>query len=224
MRKILSIISVSTFCAIFLLFLGCAKNDSGYDKVISEIRDNVYVSSVDEWSFSAVSGEREKNYKIDGVANGRDEFFILTVEGYFASAPTCSFTINDKTYSGIMKKHPFNNSYSYEINVKNNSSEVHVSLQCANDSVQTTLKSVKTEQTKTYSQAFSKAKKELETTLKSHLKNGVFNGEVYIRLISNPTQDDGKYFWYVAFYKSESECYSVLIDSESGDVVALKGA
>jgi len=43
-------------------------------------------------------------------------------------------------------------------------------------------------------------------------------------LISNPIQDDGKYFWYVAFYKSESECYSVLIDSESGDVVASKGA
>ncbi len=220
----MSIISVSTLCVFFLLFSGCSKNNSEYDKVISEIRDNVYVATVDEWSFCAVSGEREKNYKIDGVANGREEFFILSVEGVFASAPTCSFTINDKTYSGTMKKHPFNNSYSYEVNVKNKTSEVQVSLQCALETIQTTLKSVKTQNTKTYEQALSKAKSELKNTINKHLKNGVFNGEVYVRLIANPVEHDDRYFWYVAFYKSENECYSILMDSESGEVVASKVA
>lgn len=223
MRKILSIISVSTLCAIFLLFSGCAKNGSGYDKVISEIRDNVYVSVVDEWSFSAVSGEREKNYKTDGIPNGREEFFILTVEGVFTSAPECEFEIEGKTYGGVMKKHPFNDSYSFEAGAKTNAKEIDVCVKTANDTFQTVLKTVKTDSTKTASYALDTARKELKETLENHLVNGTFDGEVYIRMIANPVEEDGKYFWYVAFCKSESECYSVLIDCESGAVVATKG-
>ncbi len=221
MKKIMSIIGVLAICVLFPLFSGCSSNKE-YDKVISEIRDNVYTSTVDNWKFSAVSGEREKNYKIDGIANGREEFFILTVDGAFTSAPTCSFTIKGKEYRGTMKKHPFNNSYSYEINVKTDEKEVEVTVQCANDTITTTLANIKTEQTKTADQALNKAKSELKTVLDGHLKNGVFDGEIYIRLIPNPVENNGKYFWYVAFYKTDKECYSVLIDSLSGEIIATK--
>lgn len=221
MRRILSIVAVFTICVGFPFFSGCKNNDA-YDKVISEIRDVVYLSNVDTIVFSASSGEREKNYKTDGVANGREEFFILCVEGVFSSAPTCAFSIGGKEYGGEMKKHPFNDSYSYEVNAKTTAKEIDVCVNFGNESVETTLKSVKTDKSKTAMQALSKARAELKKTLDKHLKNGVFDGEVYLRIIPNPVENDGRYFWYVAFCKSENDCFSVLIELESGNVVAKK--
>ncbi len=223
MRKILSSVAVFTICALFLLFSGCASDIDVYDKVISEIRDGVYESTVEGYKVTAVCGEREKNYKTDGIANGREDFFILSIEGNFSSAPECSFSLNGKSYGGTMKKHPFNESYSFEVNAKTNVKEVEVSIKCANDTLETCVKSVKTENTKTASDVLNRAIAQLKKTIDVHSKNGVFDGEVYLRIIPNPIQDDGKYFWYVAFCKNEHECYSVLIDSESGEVVASKG-
>ena len=221
MKKIASIISVLTICAV-VLFCGCSSNNVGYDKVISEIRSEVYVGEVNGYKFTGASGEREKNYKIDGVANGREDFFIFTVEGVFASAPTCLFTLGEKVYEGVMKKHPFNDSYSYEVNVKTNEKEVDVSVKCGNDTIQTKLKTVKTDSSITSSQALNKARSSLKKTLDKHLKNGVFDGEVYVRIIANPVDNDGRYFWYVAFCKSEKECFSALIDLQRGELIASK--
>ena len=221
MKKIASIISVLTICAV-AFFCSCSSNNVGYDKVISEIRSEVYTGEVNGRKLTAVSGEREKNYKIDGVANEREDFFILSVEGDFTSAPSCLFTLDGKEYEGVMKKHPFNDSYSYEVNVKTHEKEVDVSVKCGNDTMQTKLKTVKTDSSITASQALNKARSSLKKTLDKHHKRGVFDGEVYVRIIANPVDNDGRYFWYVAFCKSESECFSALIDLQSGELIASK--
>lgn len=221
MRKLLSIMAVLTTLVIFPV-LGCGANIDGYDKVISEIRDGVYTCTLDGYVITATCGERERNYKIDGVANGREDFFILSVEGVFASAPTCSFTLEGKEYGGVMKKHPFNDAYSFEVCAKTQATEIPITVKCANDTIEAVVKTVKTENTKNAEYALSKAKSDLQKTIDKHLKNGVFDGEVYLRIIANPVENDGRYFWYVAFCKSESECYSVLLDCESGEVVARK--
>jgi hypothetical protein len=221
MRKFWSIICVSAlFLAVVLC--SCASSFDKNDKVISEIRVNRYEGSVASNFAYAVTGEREKDYKVDGKSGERVDFFILTVEGVFSSAPKCEFTLNGKEYKGEMKKHPFGESYSFEVCEKITEKQVAVSVEIDGERHSATLVSVLAENAKTHSFAFSVAQKELSSAINPHLKNGVFDGEVYIRIVPNPVSDDGKYFWYVAFYKSADECFSVLIDIESGEVIASK--
>ena len=223
MRKLRSILCVFTIFAL-VVFCSCASDIDGYDKVISEIRDNRLVASEGGFSYVATSGEREKDYKVDGESGERTEYFIFTVEGFFATAPTCEFSIGEKKYSSVMQKHPFADSYSFEVGEKFDGNEITVLLKTDNEEKEVVLKTVKTEKTKSASFAFSVAQKELSSAISKHVENGKFDGEVYVRLVPNPTGDDGRYFWYVAFYKSANECYSVLIDSESGEVLASKKA
>jgi hypothetical protein len=212
--------AVFTIIAFLPFFSACNKGD--YDKVISEIRDNVYTATVDEFVFRASSGEREKNYKTDGKANGRENFFILCVEGVFSSAPECMFSLNGEQFGGAMKKHPFNDAYLYEVKVKTDAKEIDVCVKSGNNTIETTLKNVRQDGSKTAKFALDKAKNALKQTINKYRKNGVFDGEVYLRIIPNPVENDGRYFWYVAFCRSENECYSALIDYQSGEIVATK--
>ena len=100
--------------------------------------------------------------------------------------------------------------------------EFCVSVEIDDKTHSVTLNSVLTDKSKTPSFAFSVAQKELSSAIKKHLKNGVFDGEVYIRIVPNPIADDGKFYWFIAFYKSANECYSALIDLQSGEVVTTK--
>ena len=221
MRKIRCIICVSILFLVVVL-CSCSSKIDEYDKVISEIRANHYVGSINDNSVYAVTGEREKDYKVDGVSGERVDFFILTVEGVYSAIPKCEIILDGVEHKGVMQKHPFADSYSFEIAQKIDSNEVTVCLEIGNEKSEIMLVSVLSSESKTTDFAFEVAKKELDESIKNHLKNGVFDGEVYIRIIPNPTQDDGKYFWYVAFYKNASECYCALVDCESGEVVATK--
>ena len=58
-------------------------------------------------------------------------------------------------------------------------------------------------------------------TAKAELAGGRTEGEIIARIIENPIESDGTYFWYVAFCKSENNVKSVLIN-ESGKVVAKR--
>ena len=221
MKKSRSIIYVLTLFLV-VVFCSCAPNFDKYSKVISELRTNEYVGMVGDYNAYAVTGTREKEYKIDGVSGEKTDFLILTIEGVFSSAPLCKMVIADTEYSGQMKKHPFADSYSFEIAKKAEESIVCVIITIDGQECETTLTSVLKENSKTHEYAFSLALQQLSSTIKKHEKNGVFDGEVYIRIIPNPTKEDDRYFWYVAFYKSAQECYSVLIDCENGEIIAIK--
>ena len=221
MKKSRSIIYILTLFLV-VVFCSCASNFDAYNKVISELRTNEFVGVAGGYKVYAVTGEREKDYKIDGVSGEKTDFLILTIEGVFSSAPLCKIAIGETEYSGQMKKHPFADSYSFEVAKKTEESTINAIITIDGEEIETTLTSVLKENSKTHEYAFSLAKQQLASTLKKHEKNGVFDGEVYIRIIPNPTKEDDRYFWYVAFYKSASECYSVLIDCEHGEILAIK--
>ena len=221
MKKSRSIIYVLTLFLI-VAFCSCTQNFDAYSKVISELRTNEYVGMVGDYKVYAVTGRREKEYKIDGVSGEKTDFLILTIEGVFPTAPLCKINVGETEYEGAMKKHPFADSYSFEIAKTTEESSVNAVITIDGVEIETTLTSVLKENSKTHEYAFSLAKQKLANSLKKHEKKGVFDGEVYIRIIPNPTKEDDRYFWYVAFYKSASECYSVLIDCENGEILAIK--
>ena len=94
MKKSRSIIYVLTLFLV-VVFCSCTPNFDKYSKVISELRTNEYVGMVGDYNAYAVTGTREKEYKIDGVSGEKTDFLILTIEGVFSSAPLCKMVIAD---------------------------------------------------------------------------------------------------------------------------------
>ncbi len=52
------------------------------------------------------------------------------------------------------------------------------------------------------------------------IKSGDY--EIYVRLIPNPVNAAGGYFWYVAFVDINKETVAVLIEPESLEIVAVR--
>jgi predicted small secreted protein len=201
-----------------LSLAGCGTQD-GYDKVISEIRNVQYRGSAAGVSITAQSGEREADYRVDGVSHDRKPFFILSVLGVGQGAKY-SFDLGDKTYQGTLNKHPFTDEYVASFDFKI-SEPITVKIDYGGNKTEIELSDAAAGAID-YNKALAIAKKELEPQIKKNSKNGTFDGEVYLRLIPNPVEDDGTYYWYAAFCKSEDECFSLLLDAKTGSLVAKK--
>ncbi len=208
---------IFAFIAAFTL-TGCG-GGNGYDRVISEIRDVRLRGAAAGVTIDACSGEREADYRVDGVSHDRKPFFILSVKGVGPGAKY-SFDLEGKTYEGTLNKHPLSDEYiaSFDFKVKD---PVTVSVEYAGKKTDVELSDA-VPNAMDYGKTLAKAKKELDAQIKKNSKDGVFDGEVYLRLIPNPVDNDGKYYWYAAFCKSEDQCFSVLLDAESGDLIAKK--
>lgn len=191
----------------FCLMVGCAKNGDN----VSELRESIYKANSSSFHTVAYSGKRETNYKIDGVCNKTQDYFVIVVEGVFASEPVAKLTIGEKELEQKGAKHPFNNEYVFEFGVKVIDNQIKVTLLVDGKSEEISYEKVVIDGFLSADEAIAKASEEL----------GVKQGEIIARMIENPTKNDGTYFWYVAFCKSESEIKSVLIDA-SGTVVAKK--
>ncbi len=223
MKKSKSIVFVLTiFAFLFAIGYGCKSESDKYDAKISEIRDGRYVCADSPQSVEGMSGEREVPYSVDGILNGRKPFFIVTVKGTYATPPSYTTEIDGKAYEGSMSKHPFEESYSFCLDVNPKQTEITVTLKGIAAQEQAVTLTREQAPAVSHAQALSIARSSLSEPIAAHSKNGVFDGEIYLRLIVDPTGDTDKRFWYVAFCTEEDECFSLLADSESGEVIARK--
>ncbi len=198
-----------------MLLSGCSHGLRS-NKNVSEYRDNVYTGSSANFDAEAVTGFREMPFVIDGVSGEKSDFFLVTIKpknfdptkeyGY-------KFVLDGAEYEGKLVKHPFENSYSFEAPVRASDDSLSVEI----DGEKIELTSIKTELFITPEKAYEIAKKRLENSEVLSGKN-----EIYVRLIFNPVNAAGGYFWYVAFVNENKETAAVLIDPESMEIVAVR--
>ncbi len=190
---------------------GLSKN-----KNVSEYRTDVFIGSSGNFSAEAMTGFRETPFSIDGVSGEKCDFFLVTVKpksfdpvkeyGY-------KLTLDGKEYEGTLVKHPFENTYSFEVPIKIVDRNVSVEI----DGEKIELASVKTENYITPEKAYEIAKKRLGGSEVLSVQN-----EIYVRLIANPVNASGGYFWYVAFVDENKQTAAVLIHPESMEIVAVR--
>lgn len=207
------LVTMSTFA-----FCACSEPFGKYGKYISEYRDNVYIGESESFSATAVTGYRENSFKIDGVSEqDKCNFLLVTVtptEYDPSVAYTYSVTVNGVEYEGEFNKHPFENTYSFEVAEYVTESEILVYVQ--QEAV--TLTSILTEEYISAEKAFEIARSRLA---KSELVRGG-DYEIYVRLIANPINASGGYFWYVAFVDTNQNTVAALIDPASMEIVAVR--
>lgn len=186
------------------------------NKNVSEYRDNIFVGSSEHFTVEAMTGFREAPFEIDGISGDKCDFCLVTVKpkDFDPTAEyTYKLTYDGSEYEGEFVKHPFESTYSFEIPVRIEGDGISVEI--SGETAELT--SVKTELYITPEKAFEIAKKRLSDSEVYRGKN-----EIYVRLISNPVNASGGYFWYVAFVSEEKETAAVLIEPETMEIVAVR--
>ena len=210
---VIVLVIMSTFA-----FCSCSEPFGRYGKYVSEYRDNVYVGENENFYAIAVTGYRENPFDIDGVSEqNKVEFLLVTVtpaEYNPSVAYSYSITVDGVEYAGEMNKHPFENTYSFEIAqyVSDEQITIYVQQQAV------TLSSILTEEYISAEKAFDIARSRLSKS--EVIKGGDY--EIYVRLIANPINAKGGYFWYVAFVDESQNTVAVLIDPVSMEIVAVR--
>lgn len=222
-KKVCVFLAAATAFLLTLTAVGCGGTVAKYDSSISEIRDAVYEGAGDNFSVSAVSGLREDPFSADGKAEKKREFTVITVTPReFIPNKLYNYTvsINGNEFTGVMSMHPFGETYSVEIAARTHEAELNVNVKSGSVDETVALKNVVEDDDIDADKALDAAIKALQADLKPIRRGNSFDCEIYVRLIANPINAEGGYFWYVAFMGEKN--LAVLLNRKTAEVIAVK--
>lgn len=212
-KRILSILAALSAVVITAL---CLTACGGTEYNFSERRDGYYTLKDSEYNIMAVSGEREVDFETDGVVTELIGYTLITVEpAAFNGADSYSYKVmlGNSEYSGQLVLHPFASSYSVELpeDAKNRDIKFAI-IKNAAEPREYELKSAVTSDMLTVKNAISIA----NAALKDADTSGT---ELYARLVTGSPN----ICWYIR-YSTADKTLSALIDSVTGEVMALRTA
>lgn len=216
---------ITTFLILLSAFsmFACKTEMNKFQGNISEMRTNVYTAESDNMRVNAITGTREIPFDINGISEEKIPFTVITIEpkSELILEYSYSVTINGKQLTGKFVKHPFGNSYSCDI-PEQNLGELVVNVTANEYNENFNLASALTKDMINHEKAFEIAYNKLKSNINTFKQGGKLNAEIYIRLINNPINNEGGYYWYVAFVNSEDTTYAVLIDPTSMEIAAIR--
>ena len=219
--KKLLVIAIIVFIA--LMSFACKTSMQKRATAISEFRDEVLVGKKENVDATLISGYREEPFNVDGTSNAvKKDFAVLSVECVTAQSELeyCMQSSN-ATFKGTLVKHPLKNSYSVELDERiTGSATLQVSL--GDNVVEIMLNSVRTSDMITPDVALDIAESELKKEIKQMNIDGDFSAEIFIRLLKNPINSEGGYFWYVAYAEDKYVVKAVLIHPITREIYAKK--
>ena len=223
MKKFKSIPVLFVLSMVLIVCAACQPPIEKYGHLISELRDNVYTALSENYTVNIITGKREEPFMMDGHACGAQDFTLITIDPK-AGEHTYTYRVklNDVEYSGEFLAHPFARTYSADITAMACDTEIELTVTVNGSSETLAVKSVKTEQMIASEKAIEIAEKKLRGGIDSFRVGGVLTCEIYVRLMANPIDNSGGYYWYVAFIGENQAIYAVLIEPVNMQVVAIR--
>lgn len=208
----------------FALLCGCGESElQKYDDSISELREKIFSAEDPDYKITAISGRREEPYEMNGVSGQKRDFTVITVTPA-AFSPDKNYRyraqIGESAFEGDLLPHPFARSLSADIPYSADG-EFTLTVICGGENV-FSVKPAETGELIGSEKAFSIALDKLGTELKKFRTKGKLNAEIYVRLVENPIDGSGGYFWYVAFVGEDKSTVAVLLRGDTGAVSALR--
>ena len=201
-----------------------------YNKAIdnlAEIRNNIYIGENESVKGVFMSGEREKEYVINGYATPLIEFGVITfslIGTNLTPAKTGTYTIkiDNETYNGQLELNPFDNTYVADIGVKiQTNKDIVAKITIGSFESEITLRQRNKDWKTTSLDALKLACKSLKKEIKNYDKED-FECEVYVKIIHDENISSDKYFWYVNFVGRKGINHSVIIDPNTKEILAKK--
>lgn len=226
-------ILVLSFFACIVVFCGLALagcNNKYYaltKENVAEERHNLFVGESDNILATFMSGYREEDYVINGYNTSLIPFGVITVEiksDNITLSDTASYSllIGTNRYDGTMEQNPFDGTYVADTKqIIDTSVDLTLKFTLGSFSEELTLTNLSDTWQINHDEALKIACDELKPNLKN-MTDSTFLGETYIKIIYDNKIQENAYFWYVNFVGRKGETHSIIIDPNTGEVLAKK--
>lgn len=218
-KKIFVIISLFLFSMIF--FVSCTKLE--YAKIENQISEQTQILFAGEgldFFVTLTGGLREEPYIKDGYSNPKVDFAVICLtlfNGANEDVIPITIKINGKEYSKILERNLIKSNYMTDLQIELKDND-DIYFYC--DGQEVKLNNVSDTFETNYQEAIDIFFENFNDKLGELIVNGRFKGEVYLKILNNPIQNKGVYFWYVAVVGQNGNTYSAVIDTMSNQVLA----
>ncbi len=223
------------FITFLLLLVGivgltaCAKTKVDLNDYLIEDRQNLYTAQDSLYSVTFSTGMREENYTFDGVVNNMVEFGVITF-ARLDSAPmandsyTYIVTIGDENYTGFLEKTSNENSYSADIETSTTSTDtVKIQITFTGYNFNQELSCISNEFSLDSATAIDIANKELSEEINNITSDKNNKIEAICKILKDYSNSDIKsYYYYIGILSTNGDTIGILIDANSGEVIAKK--
>lgn len=195
------------------LFASC-KNSPDYFSYVSELRSDLFTADEEEFSLTVACISREYPYISDGIKAPVSNVIEITLDG--DADEYCVYLLGEEHMGGEMSFRNTRGDFYYSQGVKSfPEGSVTLRVEWEDKSREIVATSVKTESTLSPEQALSLALDPEKETLRNMSAEGGFAGEFYVRLLRRD-----KNYYYVGIVNRDGKTISLLLDGESGEVLA----
>lgn len=206
------------------IFVGCtSKYENLLINNISEARQFIYVGNSDGVKVNFICGCREEDYVADGKATPLKDFGVVTfnVDNKIEIDKTIAkfvLTIGSSRYDGLLVTNPFDGTLVADIGKIVNKEDNATAKIVAGEFVKViNLELISDSWNVKYLDVIDIVVKNYKDELKSFVKENIFNGEVYIKMIEG---EDGDYYWYFNCISTDGDSISLIVSTETKEILA----
>lgn len=218
-KILLKIVPALLLGLMLFTFIGC-KTDSGLDKYVSEKRTEIYYCEQDGFTLTASYSQKEYPYCADGIVGELSDLFEIKLQAPDNSEEyNIKFTLAGKEYGGEMSFESVRQIYTFSQSIAcPKETQITFTVSRKDSEVKLVAESVKNENTLGLSDILKSIQKAEPDRISALSQNGTFAGEIYVRLVYK----DGECFYYAAISDRSGNTYSMLIDADSGEILATR--
>ena len=220
MKKLITIIAIITLVISAASLFAC-KTKIDYFSYVSDLRKDVFVGENDMFGVTVWAGARENPYASDGIRNETSLNLTIKVvcKKETGDKITATVAYDENEYTRDLSFHPVKSAMATSFDVKVlPEKQLTVKLDYGEESCTLTLDSALAEGTVSYTEALEKAAEHCADYVKRHTEKGNLKAEISVRLLA----ENGNNYYYVGFTATDGEKKAVLIDGETGSVLAEK--
>lgn len=209
-------------------FTACKKTEVNLQDFLIEERQNLFLAYDDLYTATLSSGMREKDYNFDGVVTEKTCFAILTLtrndsKPLATDNYSYTITINNEQTTGFLEKSGIDNSYCIDLQKEISTNDViNVQISFTGYSFNKDLTNITNNFNVDYNTAINIANDQLKDDAQNLLKNNSKIEVVTKILCDDSNLDVNNYYWYIGVISNSGETMGVLIDSNSGEILAKK--
>ena len=191
-----------------------------YSAHISEAKSDLFCAETDEFTVTVSCVSREYPYVADGITCPMNS--VMEVSLVPAKSQICDYEVyllGETTWGGETSFRTYAGDYFYSESVRKfPEGSFTVQIKWEDETRELTATSVKNEKTLSANEILEYAIKAEKETVKQMTRDGNFLGEFYIRLLRRNIN-----YYYVGITDLNGTTVSLLLDSETGEVLAKRG-
>ena len=206
----------------------CKKTELNLNNYLIEDRQNLFVANDSLYNITLSTGLREIDYCFDGSVGEKTNFAILSLQRNDNKKLSndnyaYTITINEVSHTGLLEKSEINNSYSSDLELEVASdATINVKISFTGYSFDQDLTNLSSTFNVDNSTALSIANEQLKADIEHIIDNNNKIEVVTKILADNSNSDINNYYWYIGVISSNGEIFGILIDTNTGEILAKK--